>query len=155
MLRLRLLPKSFAPGDSAPEERPKNRAATTADSMGNTDAPEGVEALFISKPKLTKEEKEIAKLEKAAAKGAGKVAKKAKVLAIGNGGVGDGQPKGQGKGRGKLMDKTPEGESICVKWSAGKPCASTPCPHKHVCRKCGGPHKHTDPACPMFVAGGA
>jgi hypothetical protein len=93
--------------------------------------------------------------EKAAAKGAGKVAKKAKVLAIGNGGVGDGQPKGQGKGRGKLMDKTPEGESICFKWSAGKPCASTPCPHKHICRKCGGPHKHTDPACPMFVAGGA
>ena len=53
------------------------------------------------------------------------------------------------------MDKTPDGDTICFKWSMGKPCASTPCPHKHICRKCGGPHKHVDPACPMFTPVGA
>ena len=50
--------------------------------MGNTDAPEGVDALFISKPKLSKEEKEIAKLEKAAAKGDAKAATKLQHLRV-------------------------------------------------------------------------
>ena len=112
-----------------------------------------------SKAEKNKAKKAKAKAKKeadrAAAKGTGKAIKKPKVLAIGNGGVGDGQGKGAGKGRGKLMDKTPDGESICVKWSMGKPCTATPCPHKHICRKCGGPHKHIDPTCPMFTPLGA
>ena len=71
------LPKSFAPGDSAPEERPKAvKAAAAVDKLGNEDVADGVEALFVSKPKLSKEEKEIAKLEKAAAKGDAKAATK-------------------------------------------------------------------------------
>ena len=72
-----LLPKEFAPGDSAPDERPKAAKAKAAmDKLGNDDAAEGVEALFVSKPKLTKEEKEMAKLEKAANKGDAKAAVK-------------------------------------------------------------------------------
>ena len=77
------LPKSFAAGDSAPEERPKAvKAAATVDKLGNADADAGVEAVFISKPKLSKEEKEIAKLEKAAAKGDAKAAAKLQVCKV-------------------------------------------------------------------------
>ena len=43
-------------------------------------------------------------------------------------------------GRGKLKDKTDNGESICFSWWKGKPCHTNPCPHKHVCRICEGPH---------------
>ena len=96
-----------------------------------------------------KAKKEQEKAAKAAAANRGQVQKKPKALM--NGGIGDGRAKG--KGRGKLMDKTPEGDSICFKWSAGKPCAADPCLHKHVCRKCGGAHKMSDPACPQFNAG--
>ena len=78
-----LLPKYFAPGDSAPGERPKAvKAAAAVDKLGNDDAAEGVEALFVSKPKLSKEEKEIAKLEKAAAKGDAKAATKLQHLKV-------------------------------------------------------------------------
>ena len=79
-----LLPKSFAPGDPAPDERPKavKSAASTVDKLGNADAADGVEALFVSKPKLSKEEKEMAKLEKAAAKGDAKAATKLQHLKL-------------------------------------------------------------------------
>lgn len=71
------LPKAFSPGDSAPDERPKaGRSAAEIDKLGNVVDGAGVEALFVSKPKLSKEEKEMAKLEKAAAKGDEKAAKK-------------------------------------------------------------------------------
>ena len=77
-----LLPKTFAPGDSAPDERPKAvKAAAPVDKLGNADVAEGVDALFVSKPKLTKEEKEIAKLEKAA-KGDAKAATKLQHLKL-------------------------------------------------------------------------
>jgi hypothetical protein len=77
------LPKTFAPGDSAPGERPKVvKAEAPVDKLGNADAAEGVDALFISKPKLSKEEKEIAKLEKAAAKGDAKAASKLQILKL-------------------------------------------------------------------------
>jgi hypothetical protein len=78
-----LLPKSFSPGDSAPGERPKAvKAAAAVDKLGNEEAAEGVEALFVSKPKLSKEEKEMAKLEKAAAKGDAKAAAKLQHLRL-------------------------------------------------------------------------
>ena len=78
-----LLPKSFAPGDSAPDERPKVvKPAAALDKLGNEDAADGVEALFVSKPKLTKDEKEMAKLEKAAAKGDAKAATKLQHLKV-------------------------------------------------------------------------
>ena len=78
------LPKSFAAGDSAPDERPKAaaKAEKPVDKLGNAEAEAGVEALFISKPKLSKEDKEIAKLEKAAAKGDAKAEAKLKVLKL-------------------------------------------------------------------------
>ena len=78
-----LLPKSFSPGDAAPEERPKaGRAPATVDKLGNAGEVAGVEALFVTKPKLTKEDKEIAKLEKAAAKGDAKAAIKVQHLRL-------------------------------------------------------------------------
>jgi hypothetical protein len=78
-----LLPKSFSPGDSAPDERPKTvKAAAAVDKLGNEGVAEGVEALFVSKPKLSKEEKEMAKLEKAAAKGDAKAANKLQHLKL-------------------------------------------------------------------------
>ena len=58
------------------------KAAATVDKLGNADVAEGVDALFVSKPKLTKEEKEIAKLEKAAAKGDAKAATKLQHLKL-------------------------------------------------------------------------
>ena len=77
------LPKSFAPGDTAPEEQPKAlKAEVKLDKLGNADAADGVEALFISKPKQSKEEKEMAKLEKAAAKGDAKAAIKLQHLKL-------------------------------------------------------------------------
>ena len=77
------LPKSFAAGDSAPDERPKAvKAEKAVDKLGNAEADAGVEQLFISKPKLSKEDKEIAKLEKAAAKGDAKAATKLQVLKL-------------------------------------------------------------------------
>ena len=52
-----------------------------------------------------------------------------------------GKAAGKGKGgKNKLKDKTDAGESICFNWAKGKPCHSTPCPHKHCCRICEGPH---------------
>jgi len=77
------LPKAFSPGDSAPDERPKaGRTTAEVDKMGNAVDGAGVEALFVSKPKLSKEEKEMAKLEKAAAKGDAKAAKKLQHLRL-------------------------------------------------------------------------
>ena len=141
-----------APGlapERAIEDVPSGRGAWTGDyaSAGSkTDKKKAQKA----RSKARKEQ------DKAAAKGAGKVAKKPKTFALQNGGVGDDQraAKGKAKGKGaKLMDKLPSGESICYKWSAGKPCAAEQCPHKHVCRKCGGAHKMSDPACPHFNGG--
>lgn len=72
-----ILPKAFNPGDSAPYERPKaGRATAEVDKLGNVVTGVAVEALFVSKPKLSKEEKERAKLERAAAKGDVKAAVK-------------------------------------------------------------------------------
>ena len=75
------LPKAYSPGEPAPDERPKagGKASTELDAMGNVVA---VEALFVSKPKATKEEKEIAKLEKAAAKGDAKATVKLQHLRL-------------------------------------------------------------------------
>ena len=118
----------------------------------NSEGREGSATSKAEKKKAQKARQKAKKEQEKAAKAAaakGQVIKKPKALL--NGGVGDGNPKG--KGRGKLMDKTPDGDSICFKWSAGKPCASDPCPHKHVCRKCGGAHKMSDPACPLNKAG--
>ena len=78
-----MLTKTFGPGDSAPDEQPKAvKAAAVVDKLGNLDAADGVEALFVSKPKQTKEEKEMAKLEKAAAKGDAKAATKLQHLKL-------------------------------------------------------------------------
>jgi hypothetical protein len=54
------------PGDSAPSERPeRRRAAKEVDNMGNEIVEEGMESLYVTKTKLTKEEKAAAKAEKA------------------------------------------------------------------------------------------
>ena len=75
------LPKAFSAGEPAPDEKPKagGKAKAELDAMGNVVA---VEALFVSKPKPTKEEKEIAKLEKAAAKGDAKATVKLQHLRL-------------------------------------------------------------------------
>ena len=53
------LPKAFSPGDAAPNERPKagRAAAAEVDKLGNVVDGAGVDALFVSKPKLSKAEK--------------------------------------------------------------------------------------------------
>ena len=75
---------------------------------------------------------------------------KTKVKALGNGGVGDGgagATGGKGKGKGKLLTHTSDTNlEICYKYNQGKPCAQTPCPRQHVCRKCEGPHPFAE--CP-------
>lgn len=78
------LPKAFSPGDAAPSERPKagRAAAAEVDKLGNVVDGAGVDALFVSKPKLSKAEKEMAKLEKAAAKGDTKAATKLQHLRL-------------------------------------------------------------------------
>jgi hypothetical protein len=54
------------PGDNAPSEKPeKRRAAKEIDKMGNETVEEGMESLYVTKPKLTKEEKAAARAEKA------------------------------------------------------------------------------------------
>jgi hypothetical protein len=54
------------PGDSVPPERPeRRRAAKEVDNMGNEIVEEGMESLYVTKPKLTKEEKAAARAEKA------------------------------------------------------------------------------------------
>ena len=94
-----------------------------------------------------------AELKEAGRQAAGKGGKR-KILALQNGGVGDSArssgpgvvKKPKGKGRGKLKDNTDNNESICFNWWKGKPCHTNPCPHKHVCRICEGPHQEKD--CP-------
>lgn len=54
------------PGDSAPSERPERRRnIKEVDNMGNEIVEEGMESLYVTKPKLTKEEKAAAKADKA------------------------------------------------------------------------------------------
>jgi hypothetical protein len=54
------------PGDSAPSERPERRRnVKEVDNMGNEILEEGMESLYVTKPKLTKEEKAAAKAAKA------------------------------------------------------------------------------------------
>lgn len=54
------------PGDSVPSERPeKKKKAAAVDAMGNEIIEEGMESLYVSKVKLTKEEKMAIKAEKA------------------------------------------------------------------------------------------
>jgi len=66
-----IVPTSFQPGDSAPQDRPpRNRAAATVDAAGNVVANEGVDALFG--PVLTKEQKKAAAAAKKADRDAAK-----------------------------------------------------------------------------------
>jgi hypothetical protein len=61
-----LNPYDLMPGDSAPSERPeRRRAAKELDNMGNEIVEEGMESHYVTKVKLTKEEKAAAKAEKA------------------------------------------------------------------------------------------
>ncbi|KAJ1447527.1 hypothetical protein M885DRAFT_542443 [Pelagophyceae sp. CCMP2097] len=63
-----LLPSACKPGDAVPSERPK-RASAVADALGNTaDCAEAVESLFVSKVKISKEDKAAAKKAKLKAK---------------------------------------------------------------------------------------
>jgi len=56
----------LVPGDSVPSERPeKKKAAVAVDAMGNVIIEEGMESLYVTKVKLTKEEKMAIKAEKA------------------------------------------------------------------------------------------
>ena len=86
-----------------------------------------------------------------AQKGAAVIQRPPKIKALLNGGVGDGGggkdsgKGGKGKGKAKLKDRTSDtNESICFNWGKNKPCHTTPCPHKHVCRICEGDHKTVD-----------
>ena len=87
---------------------------------------------------------ELKEAGRAAQQGDGGGRKRKAPLALKNGGVVDGAqrpPKGKGKGKkAKMKDSTDAGESICFNWAKGKPCHTTPCPHKHCCRICEGPH---------------
>jgi len=57
---------NLVPGDSVPSERPeKKRAVVAVDAMGNEIIEEGMESLYVTKVKLTKEEKSAIKAEKA------------------------------------------------------------------------------------------
>jgi hypothetical protein len=63
---VRLNPFDLLPGDSVPMERPeRKKAARAVDAMGNEIEEETLESLYVTKPKLTKEEKAAAKAEKA------------------------------------------------------------------------------------------
>ena len=63
-------------------------------------------------------------------KGGGK-----KVLALQNGGVGDGSTGKKGAGKGK--SKTPgDNKPICFAHNDGTACKQTPCPFEHVCSLC-------------------
>lgn len=63
---MRLNPFALLPGDNVPSERPERKKATKeVDAMGNEIVEEGMESLFVTKVKLTKEEKAAAKAEKA------------------------------------------------------------------------------------------
>lgn len=56
----------LVPGDSVPTEKPEKKTAAVAiDAMGNAIIEEGLESLYVSKVKLTKEEKMAIKAEKA------------------------------------------------------------------------------------------
>jgi len=56
----------LVPGDSVPNERPEKKKAVVAiDAMGNAIIEEGLESLYVTKVKLTKEEKMAIKAEKA------------------------------------------------------------------------------------------
>ena len=51
-----------------PAERPKKRAVVNVDALGNTVKTEGVEAMFVVKPKMTKEEKKAAAVRRVASR---------------------------------------------------------------------------------------
>lgn len=56
----------LVPGDSVPSERPeKKKAVVAVDAMGNEIIEEGMESLYVTKVKLTKEEKMAIRAEKA------------------------------------------------------------------------------------------
>jgi hypothetical protein len=69
---LYLHPKQFQPGDNAPSSKPEKVREQEVDAMGNVILAEAVDSLFISKPKLTEEEKAKVKTAKAKAKRAAK-----------------------------------------------------------------------------------
>ena len=97
-----------------------------------------------NKAKRLKQKARLADL-KAVVKGTHKPGGKQKVLAIMDGSATGGggaaaKPAGKGKGKGKLKSQTEAGESICFNWAKGTACHTTPCPHKHCCRICEGPH---------------
>ena len=76
-----------------------------------------------------------------------------KLLALQNGGVGDGglnlvQAFANFKGMGKGRLETAEGRRICFAYNNGQQCKSTPCPFAHVCQNCDGDHPKTSPNCP-------
>ena len=96
---------------------------------------------------------------------AAKRARRAQLLALQNGGVGDGSdggfprlqnqggtdPPGGGKGAGKGAGKgtgkgrdTHNGCAICYNWNRGAPCKQSPCPMAHVCLICKKDHPKKD-----------
>ena len=84
------------------------------------------------------------------------IAAQKKVLALTNGGVGDGSAqrapggKANGKGKPKLNSKLPEnmgGLSICYDFGKGK-CTRANCTMAHKCQICFGDHAYTE--CPKY-----
>jgi len=134
------------------QERARPPAPTKDSSSSRTGVlaldngpPSASEKTARNKAKRLKQKAKIADL-KAVAKGAQKPGGKHKVLAIMDGSLGGAAAKpAKGKGKGvKLKAQTDAGESICYNWAKGTACNKTPCPHKHCCRICEGPHKTAD-----------
>ena len=127
-------------------DRIKAKPIDTQRAPGKVQPPTTTKGQTAKAKKLRKKARdaELKEAGRAAQQGNGGDRKRKAPLALKNGGVGDGAqkpPKGKGKGKkAKMKDSTDAGESICFNWAKGKQCHTTPCPHKHCCRICEGPH---------------
>ena len=137
-----------APGlcDYVSVTEPERSTNTSSKQLALADGSDGLSK--TEKNRLSKAKKKAAKA-KAKAKATADAAraappKRATALALQNGGVQDGTGRAKKK---QLKQKTSgsvgglaAGLSICYKYGQGKPCNITPCPHKHICQICEGPH---------------
>ena len=123
--------QSSTKGDGAPTRR------VSIDNGGDAATSKAAK----NRAKRLKQKAKVADLRAVAKKTGGPGAKVNGMFALKDADRGPGgKAAGKGKGKNKFKDKTDAGESICFNWAKGKPCHTSPCPHKHCCRICEGPH---------------
>ena len=125
---------------------PERSVSTSTRLPAIADGSDGLSKTEKNRLAKAKKRANKAKAKSKAAADAARAAppKRATPLALQNGGVQDGRGKATKK---QLKQKTTgtvgglaAGLSICYKYGLGKPCNQTPCPHKHICQICEGPH---------------